>query len=82
MRCPKCKFHPMSHTKDGNCLPLEERMKRADWYWHYSDDPNVRKDGEDQIRVIKLDLSILAANDPDAARQLWKTYGPEPWNST
>ena len=75
--CPTCCKNTMSHRPDGSCQPLIERMRQADWYWHYSDDNGVRSRGQAETERIRKEMTDLAATNPLLAAQYWKDYGPD-----
>lgn len=58
---------------------LEERMKRADWWWSYSDDGTVRQRGMKEIDALYKDLRKLAETDMQAAKKLWADHSPKEW---
>jgi hypothetical protein len=57
---------------------LHRRMKHADWYYEYADDPQVYRYGEASFSSIKEDLLWLSqqVNGKSAANELWTMYAP------
>jgi hypothetical protein len=55
---------------------LDERMKRADWDYSYSDDYTVRRRGEEEVTAIEKDLEILSYSKGGAviANALWDEH--------
>ena len=78
--CTKCGFHTFSHKyHNGSCMPLSERMPKADWWHDYSDDTEVRQRGAGEIHAIYNALRILCETDPNSAWQLSKEHAPKEW---
>jgi hypothetical protein len=57
---------------------LHRRMKHADWYYEYADDPQAYRYGEASFSSIKKDLLWLSkqVNGKSLANELWTMYAP------
>src|SRR5687767_11010621 len=57
---------------------LMKKMARADWYYDYTEDPDVWDKGINQVNDIKADLLQLSKmeNGVMAANYLWDAYVP------
>ena len=58
---------------DPTVVELETALKGHDWYFDYSDDPGVWREGKDQQGRIK---QLIKAVTPEAAAELWSKYAP------
>jgi hypothetical protein len=72
----------LKHSTNINSLEqivgnLQSRMIRADWYYDYSDDHHVRRQGEKEFRSIMDGLEYLSKqpNGKELVRNLWDKYG-------
>lgn len=58
---------------------LHRKMKKADWYYDYSDDFRVYERGIAEVKDIKKDLKELSQSPEgmEAANKLWQLYVPQ-----
>ncbi|GAB3429726.1 hypothetical protein [Niabella aquatica] len=58
---------------------LSSKMAKADWYFDYSDDQRVWRNGFNEISEIKEELKLLSRLEGglDEAKRLWKQHVPE-----
>ena len=58
-------------------LDLDDRIRKADWWHHYSDDYTVRERARARIDQIHADLRSLWQQYPEIARRIWKENAPQ-----
>lgn len=55
---------------------LEEELKCHDWYFDYSDDHRVWKNGQAHRDKIRGMMSQLKKDHPEEVKALWNKYAP------
>jgi hypothetical protein len=70
---------PQNILDNSDIAGLMKKMARADWYYDYSEDPDIWHRGNQQILEIKNELKQLCAleNGRATANKLWEAYVPE-----
>ena len=69
---------PRNILDNGDIAALMKKMASADWYYDYTEDPEVWDRGNRQILAIKSELNRLCTlkNGAATADKLWEAYVP------
>jgi hypothetical protein len=78
--CQECGFNEEHAHKNGKCMTLAERMKKADWWHDYSDSYEARVCGRAEVSAIQDDLRKLHIVAPAEAKRLWRELAPKEWS--
>ncbi len=66
---------PATSARADPLVDLEAALRAHDWYYSFTDDPGVRRRGEESERRL---LELTRNCDPAAARALWQRHHPGP----
>lgn len=67
--------HSSEELRENHAVAaLENRMKSADWYYDYSEDSDVRGRGWTEVKALREDVAVYAAQSPAAAERISQSW--------